>query len=225
MKPYLAAAMLGIAAQAAAAPLQIVTEHNPPFNFAEGKEVQGSATQAVRALLAKAGVEASFSVLAWDEAYGQAQKAANTCVYSTARLDSREKLFKWYGPVGTDVWALYSLPSFDKDLATARDARFFRIGGVKSDAKVDFMRDEGASSIREAEKDSDNPGRLAGPRDAPDAIDLWVTSQHTARVVAAAAGVKEIREVLVVQRQDLFLACNPRTDKATLDRLDAASKR
>ncbi|MCW5591601.1 MAG: transporter substrate-binding domain-containing protein [Burkholderiales bacterium] len=218
-------AALALASPVHAAPLQVLTENNPPFNFAEGKEVKGTSTEAVRALLAKAGVEATIAVRAWDEAYASAQRSANVCVYGTARVENREKLFKWYGPIGSNVWALYALPSFDKKIETARDARFFRIGGVKNDAKVDFMRAEGASSIREADRDSDNPARLAKPKNDPVAIDLWITSQATAKAMAATAGVKELKEVLVVKTQDLYLACNPRTEKAILDKLEAASRR
>jgi hypothetical protein len=105
------------------------------------------------------------------------------------------------------------------------DARFFKIGAVRNDAKVDFMRGKGASSIKEADKDSDNPARLALPKTDPNAIDLWITGQATAKEVAAKAGIKEIKEVLVVRKQDLYLACNPRTDKATLEKLEAASKK
>ena len=43
--------------------------------------------------------------------------------------------------------------------------------------------------------------------------------------MAATAGVKELKEVLVVKTQDLYLACNPRTEKAILDKLEAASRR
>lgn len=225
MKRLLAWATLALAPVAMAAPLELVTENSPPFNFAEGKEVKGTATAAVRDLLAKAGLQANITVLKWDDAYKKAQSSANTCIYSTARVENRERLFKWYGPVATNTWALYGAPGFNKPIATARDARFFKIGALKSDAKVDFMRDEGASSIREADKDSDNATRLTLPKTDPLAIDLWITSQATAKEMAAAVGVKDLKEVLVVRKQDLYLACNPRTDKATLDKLEAASKK
>ena len=87
------------------------------------------------------------------------------------------------------------------------------------------MRNEGASSIREADKDADNPGRLALPKTDPNAIDLWVTGEATAKEMAAKAGIKEIKQVLVVRKQDLYLACNPRTDKETLAKLEAAAKK
>ena len=207
-----------------AKPLQIVTEQNPPFNYQEGKDIKGTSTEAVRALLAKAGVEGKFALMKWNEAYERAQRNANTCIYSTSRVENREKIFKWYGPIARDVWALYALPSFNKPVATASEARFYKIGAVHNDAKVDFLRAAGASSIREADRDSENPARLAKPKTAPDAIDLWITTQATAKDMAAAAGVKDLKEVLVVRKEDLYLACNPRTDKATLDKLEAASK-
>jgi polar amino acid transport system substrate-binding protein len=225
MKHSAALLFLVAATGASAASLQVVTENNPPFNFQEGKDVMGTSTAAVRDLLARAGVDAKFYVLKWNDAYSRTQKNANTCIYSTVRVENREKLFKWYGPIGTDAWALYALPSFDKTLSGVADARFYRIGGVKNDAKVDFLRGEGASSIREAERDADNPVRLAKPKNDPDAIDLWITTQATARETAAKAGVRELKEVLVVKKHDLYLACNPRTDKDILEKLDAASKR
>ena len=129
------------------------------------------------------------------------------------------------GPSGPAAWALYALPTFDKTLATVGDARFYRIGGVKNDAKVDFLRGEGASSIKEAERDSDNPARLTKPKGDPAAIDLWITTQATAEETAARAGVRGLKEVLVVKKQELFLACNPRTSKDILEKLDAASKK
>ncbi|QJR10741.1 hypothetical protein DSM104443_01810 [Usitatibacter rugosus] len=147
------------------------------------------------------------------------------CIFSTARVEAREKLFKWYGPIADNTWALYGLPSFDKKLAAARDARFYKIGSVKNDAKVEYMRAEGASSIREAATDAENPKRLASPKSDPDHIDLWITTSATAKDVATKAGVKDLKEVLVVKRQPLFLACNPRTDKALLDKLAGATKK
>jgi len=222
MKQLLAVLLLAAASGVPAAALQVVTENNPPFNFQEGKEVMGTSTAAVRELLSKAGVEAKFYVLKWDDAYARAQKNAGTCIYSTVRVENREKLFKWYGPIGTNVWALYALPTFSKTLSDVSDARFYKVGGVKNDAKVDFLRGAGVSSVKEAERDADNPARLAKPRTDPAAIDLWITSRATARETAAKAGVPDLKEVLVVKKQDLYLACNPRTDKAILEKLDAA---
>lgn len=219
----LASALLAIPAQAVT--LELVTENNPPVSYAEGDAVKGTAADAVRDLVAKAGVDSKMTVMTWDKAYAQAQSKPNTCVFGTARLKNRENIFKWYGPVATNTWALYALPTLDtKKIKKAGDARFFKVGAVKNDAKVDFLRAEGVSSIKEVDNDAENPPRLAKPKDDAGYIDLWITTAATAKETAAKAGVKEIKEVLVVRKESLFLACNPRSDKATLAKLDAAAK-
>ncbi|QJR14866.1 substrate-binding periplasmic protein [Usitatibacter palustris] len=210
---------------AQAKPLELLTENNPPYNYAEGTAVKGTGADAVNALIQKAGLEGKMTVLKWEEAYARTQRNANTCIFSTARVPSRERLFKWYGPIATNEWAIYALPTFSKPVTSIKEARFHKIGAVKHDAKVDYLRSEGASSIREAEKDTDNPARLAKPKTDPDYIELWVTTRATAKDVAAKNGVKEIKEVLVLPIQNLYLACNPRTEKATLEKLEAASKK
>lgn len=215
-------ALLAIPAQAAT--LELLTENNPPMSYAEGKAIKGTAADAVRDLIAKAGVEGKMTLLTWDKAYAQAQSKPNTCVFGTARLPNRENIFKWFGPVATNTWALYSLPTLDtKKIAKVGDARFFKVGAVKNDAKVDFLRSEGVSSIKEVDNDSENPPRLMKPKNDAGAIDLWITTAATAKETAAKAGVKDLKEVLVVRKEALFLACNPRSDKATLAKLEAAA--
>jgi hypothetical protein len=66
---------------------------------------------------------------------------------------------------------------------------------------------------------------LRKPKGDPMPIDLWITSAHTAQAMAAEAGIKDLKQVLVVKEHELFLACNPRTDKAILEKLEAASKK
>jgi polar amino acid transport system substrate-binding protein len=225
MRIRMLVAALATTTAATAAPLQLYTEHNPPFNYAEGSEVKGIATNAVREMLRKAGLEATITLLKWDEAYAKAQSTAGACVFGTARLANRENVFKWYGPVAQNTWGLYALPSFSKKLAKAGDARFYKVGGVKNDAKVDFLRAEGASSIKEAATDAENPARLMKAKDDPDYIELWITTSATAKEVAAAAGVKDLKELLLVRKQALYLACNPRTAKADLAKLEAAARK
>lgn len=224
LKPLICAALLAFAATPAAA-LTFVTEEAPPYNFTEGGKVTGLSTQVLQEAARRAGVPVKVEVVTWEQAYQRAQARADTCVYSTVRLENRERLFRWIGPIASNRWGLFAKTGFAVPLKTLADARGLRIGAVKNDAKVDFMRNEGASSIREADKDTDNPGRLALPKTDPNAIDLWVTGEATAKDMAAKAGVKEIKQVLVVRKQDLYLACNPRTDKETLAKLEAAAKK
>src|SRR5262245_61377486 len=131
MNRILAAAVALAASSAFAGPLQIYTENNRPFNFEEGGAVKGTATETVQALLKKAGLEAKITVMDWDDAYAKVQATKDACLYSTARVEARERLFKWYGPIAQNTWALYGASAFDSSkVKTARDARFFKIGSV-----------------------------------------------------------------------------------------------
>jgi polar amino acid transport system substrate-binding protein len=225
VRTLLALAAFAVTVSSSAEPLRILTVHDPPFSYADGQEVKGTLTEAVREMIAKAGVEATFSLLPWEEADSTAQASANACIYGMARPEYRDRLFRWLGPVGANVWALYGLPDGDSKLTDLRDARDYRIGGVKGDAKLALLMNYGFTSLREADRDADNPPLLRKPKDDPQAIDLWITSQATAKEVAAAAGVRDLKEVLVVRSQFLWMGCNPRTDKETLDKLEAAAKR
>src|SRR5262245_23960795 len=87
------------AGAAQAQSITFLTEQNPPFNFAQGGKPAGISTDIVNEMVKRAGVAAKFEVMAWDRAYRQAQSEKDTCLYSTARLENRENLFTWIGPI------------------------------------------------------------------------------------------------------------------------------
>ncbi len=78
------------------------------------------------------------------------------------------------------------------------------------------------------ERDALNPARLALPGDAPDRIDLWITSTHTARRLALKAGIGRIKPVFTAREVPLFIACNAATPppviKALTDAFEASKK-
>lgn len=209
----------------AAAVLAFLTDENPPFNYTEKGRLVGVATEIVQAMAARAGLPVKTEVLAWDKAYVRTQGQRDTCLYSTARFENRERLFLWVGPVATNHWAVYGKPDFAPPLRSAKDLAPYRIGTVVRDPKVDFLRENGVTEVRQARDDAQNPARLFLPRESPDYIDLWITDLHAGRELAAAAKVPGVKLVLVAAEQPLFLACNPQTDRRTVkalaDALDA----
>ena len=143
-------------------------------------------------------------------------------MYSTARLESRENLFKWIGPVAKSKWALYALPGFKGTIAKVKDASKFRVGGVINDAKMEYLMSEGVTLQTRVERDEDNPARLTLDSKESQKIDLWITEATTATFKARNAKVKEVKLVLMVKEQDLWLACNPRMAPDTLKALQSS---
>jgi polar amino acid transport system substrate-binding protein len=218
-------ALLGFVAYVGTAPaltLTFLTEENPPFNYTEGGRVVGSATEIVQLIATRSGYPVAIEVLPWDTAYMRAQAERNACVFATARLENRERLFLWVGPLATNYWALYGKGDFAVPIRALKDLAPYRIGAVNRDAKGEFLRENGVTNLRFVREDRENPARLVLPVENPDHIDLWITGLYSGRDVARTAKVTDIKLVFLVKEEPLFLACNPQTDRAVVKALSDA---
>lgn len=216
----LAAALL-LGSQPALA-LKLLTEENPPLNYTENKKLTGMGTEVVQEMGKRAKIKLEFEVMPWNKAYEKAQADKETCLYSTARLENRENAFKWVGPIALNKWGLFALDGFKPTIASVKEARPYRIGGVERDAKIEFLRQQGVTNIVEQRDNRLNPPNLTLNRKEAQKIDLWITSVADAKRVAAQAKVPGVKLVLQVREEDSYLACSPRTAPATLKALEVA---
>jgi polar amino acid transport system substrate-binding protein len=214
-RPTLALTVLvaGALAAAPAIALTLLTEENPPFNYVEKGKLVGAATEIVLDMAMRASVPVKTDVLLWDKAYVRAQGERDTCLYSTARLENRERLFLWIGPIATNLWAIYGKSDFAPMIRSVKDLSLYRIGTVIRDPKTDFLRENAVTDLHPVRDDGMNPSRLFLPRDDPDHIDLWITGLYSGRDIARAAKLPELRLVYVASEQPMFLACNPQTER------------
>jgi polar amino acid transport system substrate-binding protein len=199
--------------------LTLLTEENPPFSFSEKGKVQGSAAEIVGEMAARAGVPVTVELLSWDAAYIRAQGQRDACLYATARLEHRERLFLWVGPIATSPWAVYGKADFALPIRSVKDLAPYKIGTLARDAKNDFLRENGVNDLRPVRDDAQNPPRLLLPRDNPDHIDLWITGLYSGRDAARTARVTDLKVLFVANEQPLFLACNPQTDRKIVTKL------
>jgi polar amino acid transport system substrate-binding protein len=202
--------------------IAFLTEQNPPFNFAQGGKPAGISTDIVNEMIKRAGVAGRFEILAWDSAYRRAQTDKDTCLYSTARLENREKLFGWIGPIATNKWVLVGKDDFSGVIKSNADARKYKIGAVRTDAKAEFLRAKAITNIFESDSEEQIPPKLFLKKDDPARIDLWVSGLYTYKGVASRAKVAGVKTVYVVGEQELYVACSPRTADATFKKLAAA---
>jgi polar amino acid transport system substrate-binding protein len=223
----LLALLCGFAAAPAAA-VQMLTEEYPPFNFTENKQLTGLSTEILVEMGRRAKVPMTFAVMPWPQAYEQTQRKLETCLYSTSRLENRERLFKWVGPLATNSWGLFAKSGFNDPIKTLADARPYRIGGVTNDAKIMWLRDNAVTNIVEANEDKLIPPMLTLDRKKLNAVDLWVTGIYAEKAVSASANVKDIKLVLKLKDEPLWLACHPSlasdTIKALVDALAGMKK-
>jgi len=202
--------------------LTFLTEENPPFNFTAAGKISGASTEIVTEMAKRAGVPADIRVLAWDNAYIRAQADRDTCLYSTTRLENRERLFQWVGPIGANKWALFGRDNFSRPIKTLAELRLLQIGGVESDAKVEYLKANAITNIKEVTRDDQNPPRLFLKPVHPNYIDLWVSSYYSGLATAQRAKVGPVKIVYLLREQELWVACSPRTNKAVVKQLAEA---
>lgn len=202
--------------------IAFLTEQNPPFNFAQGGKPAGISTDIVSEAIKRAGVTGRFEILPWDTAYRRAQTDKDTCLYSTARLENREKLFGWIGPIATNKWVLVAKDDFSGTIKSDADARKYKIGAVRTDAKAELLRSKAITNIFESDSEEQIPPKLFLKKEDPARIDLWVSGLYAYKTVAEKAKVTGVKTVYVVGEQQLFVACSPRTSDAAFKKLGAA---
>jgi len=202
--------------------LTLLTEENPPFNYMANGKLTGLVTELVLDAAKRANVPYTIELLPWNRAYMRAQAEKDTCLFATARLDSREKLFNWVGPLANNLWAVYGRGNFAGSVRVLTDLKPYRIGGVVNDAKVEYLKENGVTNIKQALDDRMNPPRLLLPAEDPNHIDLWVTGYYGERDLARAAKVSDIKLVFIVREIPLYLACSPLTAPRVVKALSEA---
>jgi len=215
-------ALFGLTLAPAAHALTLVTEENPPFNYTEQGKVVGMSTEIVAELGKRSAIPLQIQSMPWEKAYIAAQRDKDTCIYSTARLENRERLFSWIGPIATNQWVLIGKGDFAGSVKVVEDARKYRVGVVAKDAKIEFLMGKGVTDLREVSEDSLNPPRLVLGRDDPNRIDLWATSAYGARRTAERAKVKDIKLILNLSKIPLYLACGRNASPQTVQALQQA---
>lgn len=214
-------ALCGYAAAPALA-LQMLTEEYPPYNYTENKALSGISADIVVEMGRRAKVPMTFAIMPWPQAYEQTQRKVETCLFSTARLENRERIFKWVGPLATNEWGLFAKTDFKDPIAKLTDARPYRIGGVTNDAKVAWLRDMALTNIVTVNEDKLVPGMLTLDRKKLDAVDLWVTGIYAEKFIVAKNKIKDIKLVLKIKDEPLWLACHPSLSDATVKALQDA---
>ena len=189
--------------------VRFVTEESYPFQYMEDKQLKGMAVEVVSEIAKRANIKAEHEVMSWKDAYERAQRDRNTCVYSTARLENRERLFKWVGPLVDNRWAAFGKKGMKQKPANVGDLRYVRVGVLDGDAKATYLMDNGiAYALNRVPDDALNPPLLSANKNEPGKIDIWVTGYYSAMKIAAKTNTTDIEHIFTFEKSPNYLACN-----------------
>jgi polar amino acid transport system substrate-binding protein len=211
----LAVAILASGCAVPAGKLLIVTEENPPYNFTDERgNITGQSSEIVRAILKQTGSDAAIEMKPWAEGYDLVQKQPGTMLYSTGRMDFREGLFKWVGPIGfADEW-FYARRGSDIKISSLDDARKVKsIAVYRNDSNQLYLIEKGFTNLDESENDSQCIKKLVEGK-----VDLWLGPSEGLHFIAYNVGINpaEIEPVSYVRRAEWYIAFNRQTADTTI---------
>lgn len=196
--------------------LRIITEDNPPYNFADERgNITGQSTEIVRSLMSKTGTDTAIELLSWSKGYEIVQNQPNTMIYSTGRMPFREQMFKWVGPIGfADEW-FYARRGSNIKISSLDDAKKVKsIAVYKDDSNQLFLLEKGFTNLDVSENDVQCIKKLMDGK-----VDLWLGPSQGFSFLAYEAGVNpaEIEPVSYVRRAEWYIAFNRQTPDATIE--------
>jgi len=126
------------------APLTLVTEHRPPFQFLKDGEITGFSTQLIKAMLKHTPYQTKIFLYPWSRSYNLALKKENTCVFAIARTPERENNFKWTKKYFSTSNVFIGLKSStDIEIYNLDDAKKYRIAVVRDDVTHQLLLEHG----------------------------------------------------------------------------------
>lgn len=198
--------------------LRAVTE-DTSYTYLVGDRVGGPATEAVEAILQRAGLtDYSVGLYPWARAYDMAQREPNVLIYLIARTPERENLFKWAAQLTRIEYHLYKLRERDDlratDLSTLRG---FSIGVLRDDVRHTFLQSQGFTRLVVSAQNTDNFRKLLNHQ-----VDLVPMPERDARQFCLEEGIPydTLEPVLALDAlvSGLYMAFSPGTSDEVVER-------
>lgn len=202
----------------------LLTANSPPFNmakggknFARGDEVQGIATDTVREVFKRAGIDYSLTLRTpWNRVYEQTLALPDHGLLSVARSEKNNAQFKWVGPLAHYESVLLAAPGSALKFENLAQAKGYRVGAYKNGGVSQYLESQKLAVI-DTLQDEENLRKLLSGR-----IELWATSDPVWRTYAKEEDVTGLQTVLSFRSEKIYLALNKKTADEVVDRLQKA---
>jgi polar amino acid transport system substrate-binding protein len=193
-----------------------VTENAPPDNYLDqNNELVGTSVKKIKNILKTNNSQTCLSdiqVLSWDVAYNKTLNNKNYALFSTARTEKRETLFKWAGPLSTMNIVVFLKKDSNIKITSLNDLRNYKVGVVKNDVGQQLVNSEVKGlKLYVSDNASDNLQNLnAGT------IDLMVYDEASIKDVIKQKGLntENYKSIYTVKEVGLWIAFNPLTSDA-----------
>ncbi len=204
----------------------LYTEY-PPFTYTEDGKAAGFAIDLLRAMFREAGVQAQMRTLPWKRAETMLNHDKNTMVFC-ARIERREDLYEWIGPVYPRKISLYKLKSrSDIKINGLEDVMRYKIGVVRGYASVTDLLKIGIpdENLERTVDETLNIRKLYGNRFDLIPNNDMVFSYNLQKAGRGLGDMEKVFDVTQAGVSDYYYAINRETDPALVEKLRQAFDR
>ncbi len=202
----------------------VMTEELPPFNFSDNGKIVGISTEIVRHIFAQSDLsmdQGEIKLYPWARAYHDIKYFPGTALFSTARTEERENLFRWVGPLLDVSIGVIAKKKRDIKIATIADFENYRIGTVRDGAPEQLFIKTGVllKNLERRTLPEQNIKKLQAGR-----IDLFVFNIQTVRYLMVKQGInpEDYETVYMLKNPKLYLALHKDTNLELVDKLQAS---
>ncbi|MFQ3195813.1 MAG: polar amino acid transport system substrate-binding protein [Colwellia sp.] len=197
--------------------IHIVTENLPPYQIVtQNKTLSGFAVDIIKETMARSHYTYSMKYYPWVRSYNLAQVKANHCIFSVARLKSRENMFKWVGPISNvNNTAMWARKGRHIKISNLNDAKKYIIAVNRNDFTHIGLIERGFNEGENLYVLDDTKSLISLLMTRPE-IDLIVADDTTIkfRTELAGANMSELQRIYEIKDLPLnfFFACSKKTD-------------
>lgn len=203
---------------------EIMTENNPPFNFQDNGKMKGISTEILQNIFKANGRtinSADIKILPWPRAYKTVSTNANKILFSMARTEQREKMFKWVGPLYHLTIGLIANKQKNFVINSVADLADYKIGSVPKGAPEQLLIKAGFDESKLDKKSSPitNLKKLNVDR-----LDMFVFNVPAAKYMMNQLGMNpnDYEMVYALKKVDLYIAFSKATGDKIINTLQAS---
>lgn len=181
---------------------RIYTEEFIPYNYSEGGKVTGLCSEIVKAAMDKMGVSYPIIMDSWTTGYLKTVQGPKCMLYSTVRTETREKLFKWAGPLSSFKYYIYARKGTPmvKDL---EDIKGKAVATVEEDYAHQFLLSKGFGNLVSIKSQKEGCEKLIDKT-----VDYWASTKYESSLYLKELGLPldAIEPIYLFSAPELYLA-------------------
>lgn len=204
--------------------LYLYTENYPPYNMSatgrafehNGDNVDGLCTEMVKAILERTDLDYVIKLRNWDYGYNRVLDKPNHGLFCTTYTEERAPLFKWVGPLTSNLWTIFGPAGSNLRIDELDDIEGMTVGGYRNDVMTLYLKGHGYT-VSELDSNDLNPKRLELGQ-----IDLWIADRLAGPYFASQQNVENLSVLYSFNETKLYLAINPQTPDEVVEKLNQA---